>query len=206
MLRWLNSLFTSKAPLVAPETNRPIGPPPRGFVPPASFSFEEDFYCQQELLPAANLDFLAQEVAKIQTQLAAETSELGFDSCYQRPPVPFPTAELRIPAEELRAVLAATGARRFDRVLVWSDRERRPCPGTYGYGRADQYALLFETRQDLVQRLWLQINHLPEPEQPVLQAMLTELGRRYDLRLMDWDALQLIVLTDAPAVAGHLAQ
>lgn len=202
MLRWLASLFAPKAP---PAINRPIGPPPRGFVPPSSFVYEEDDHCQREFFPAANAGFLAHKVVAVEEHWAAEYSDSGFGSIHQRPAPPFPLAALNISLEALSAVLRGAGARHYPRVIVRAGPERLLIPEGHAFG-SDAAAVVCVVKAGLVQLLWLQFGALPAAERLGLAALLVALGQRYSLLLADWETPQVVALADAAAVVQYLAE
>lgn len=202
MFRWLRSLFTAPPPTPAVP-----GPPPRGFVPPSSFVAHEDCCQQHELLPRANAAFLAEEVAREQAHFEREYSPTGFNSIYQRQPLPFSLAGQRIPADELLMTLGQLPLRRYQRVFLRSASgpEQFFIPAAQAFG-SDDSALVVEVQDGWVQALWVaERSAWNAPRRLILQEPLLLLGQRYELVLMDWQAPQLINLADAAALTRYVA-
>lgn len=100
--------------------------------------FHEDDYCQQELLPAAALDWCSRELGEIDRFSEAHRAAdgAGWTDLYVRPNAPAELLALRITREEVAAALGPL-LPEFDRVLTGYSSFREECRNSSAWGTGE---------------------------------------------------------------------
>lgn len=168
---------------------------------PKSVFYHEDEYLQIEILPTENLNRLQKEAQEVADFSKKHKSGEGYTDMYVRQEAWISLSHRRIQADELEQILISFTHLRAPLVTTGIRPGEFTSKNTIGFGK--NYQGLFYNHEDhIVQNIWVS-NSLPFEEKTSKEVLLN-LGRKWNLLLMDWFRLVIIDLQDPLAVERYL--
>lgn len=163
-----------------------------------SIFYHEDDFCQLEILPRENMtDLLAQA-----DNIADFTAEHGNTDIYIRDESKLRLRDRKIRKAELETVLSKLTEKKHTEVATgYGSAYRIKSANTIGYGH-DYSAIYFDHEDDRVKNIWL-TNLFGLNYQNTVEV-LWELGKKWNLILMDWNSSQLIDLSSKEKIRNYL--
>lgn len=166
--------------------------------------FHEDDYCQIQLLPLENWEYLILEADKINRFGIEHAAGTGFSDIYLRPPAPRKLSERQITVNDIEQILNKSELTRFDEISTgYGVSYRELCDNTTGYG-GKAYVLLYDFKNDIVENIWMLIRGRDDTAKEKFGKALFELGQRHNLVLMDWSQSALTDLRHIDAINDYL--
>lgn len=150
----------------------------------ADVFFHEDDYCQVELQPVENADFIKQQLDEIHDFSEVHQAENGgWTDMYVR-------SEPEISLDEeitLTAFDAVMGklAPKFDKVLTGYSSYREECPNVIGYG-TDFVKVFAEHKDGLIQKIWLDYYLETDEIVQTVYQYVKAITDKFDLLFVDW--------------------
>ncbi|MDO6433495.1 hypothetical protein Q4E93_22975 [Flavitalea sp. BT771] len=174
---------------------------PSEYVP----SFWEDDYCQIEIVPLENIEFIKKQVGQIEDLSAKSRNGDGFTDIFVRGQLPTPTIskEIRVDYLEWRlssCQLSKAKSIRFD------GRKIMDCQtgNTKAFGFPN-FTIFFDTEGEFVKNIWIHIgNIVSAPQFDTIQAALHALGEECEVILIDWNSSELFDLADKTRIGKYL--
>ena len=164
--------------------------------------YHEDDFCQIQLLPAENLSWLLEEAENVADFAEVHFVGGGYSDLLTRTGAKVALRERKIPVAELDLILNKLQTTRHTEITTgYGERYRIASPHTIGYGH-DYSAIYFDFKNDLVENIWMTNIFALDSEH--LKSVLLELGKKWNLFLMDWNALKLIDLRNEQQVIQYL--
>jgi hypothetical protein len=166
--------------------------------------FHEDDYCQVEVLPASARDYCLAEMGRIDEFAAAHWDGVGFTAMYARGEPAVPLASLGTSLTEWDSALGPL-APRFTQVLTGYSSHREPCSSVVGWGFSDGEAVFAAIGEgNGVGPVWLSLDGVTAERVGVWSHLLRSLPHAEELLLADWNASQVVLLADEPALEAYL--
>ncbi len=167
----------------------------------------EDDYCQVEIIPIANKNFIQEQIRQIEKTIEQTATELGFTEPVERSSMPATTL-----SHELRVDALVYNLTEFDlqqaKYIEYETRELidTSTAKTKAFGFSD-CTIFFDTKDsELVNNIWLRRDTKIATEHiPPLTSTLYQLGESYELLLVDWNSLELIDLVDLRQIRRYLS-
>ena len=159
--------------------------------------FHEDDYCQQEILPAAALDFCRSEIVEID-EFASEhraPDGAGWTEAFLRDDSPAKLSDLGITAEQFRAIIREH-LPEIPVVYTGYGEYRERCEQTSGFGfHADCIIYADWDEAGIVEHIWTGIFTTDETELAAVISAVQSLGKQFPLLYVDW-AWSFVTLID----------
>lgn len=147
--------------------------------------FHEDDYCQVELQPIENADFIQQQLNEIHNfSVAHQTENGGWTDMYIRsePETTLDTKTITLTAfDELMCQVAP----KFDKVLTGYSSYREECPNVVGYG-TDVVKVFAEHKDGLIQAIWLDYYLETDEIVQTVYQYVKAITDKFDLLFVDW--------------------
>jgi len=165
--------------------------------------FHEDDFRQIELIPKENFD-----QAKSQSNEILEFSEKNFDgigytNIYIRNDNNIHLQVRKISVEELDELLLKIGFYKVPKVITGYGQDYRViASNTIGFGQ-DYAAIYYDFQENIVTNIWLTQPYNINMEKII--SFLEEVGKKWDLLLADWEATEIIDLSDKEAIINYLS-
>ncbi len=177
------------------EVNGPI---------PGTLFFHEDDYCMVELTPIENLKWLKQEMEEADEFSEKHFVGNGWTSMYVVKERAFKLLSRDIDPGKLIEIIDKTGFPRAPAVTTgYGSTAREDCPNTFGFGK-NYSVIYFNTRQNKVDRIWF--TNLFSMEKEKIVDLLYEIGKEWNLILIDWFQRTVINLADKEAIIKYYDQ
>ncbi len=163
--------------------------------------FHEDDLNQVDIIPEQNYANTVEQMEGIPPQ---EEGAIGFTSCIVREQTPINISELKINSEGLKNHLTSQCTQAFGTVKTGYGSYVEIVENTVAFG-FDKYAIVVASQDDIVNNLFL-IDYYPSKDvhsKPIL-PVLHELGVKYSLILVDWNACAIVRLNDNTAIQDYL--
>lgn len=168
---------------------------------PGTLFYHEDDYCMVELRTIENLKWLQQELDE-----ASEFSEKHFDGygwtkMYVGKEEAVKLYSRKINPTKLLEVINKTGFTQAPAVTTgYGQTAREDCPNTFGFGK-DYSAVYFSTMFESVDKIWF-TNMFSLDREKVID-LLYEVGREWNLILVDWFKHKIVSLADKDAIKNY---
>lgn len=169
--------------------------------------FWEDDFCQIEVVPNENKEFILKTLAKICDLANQSSTGFGFTEIFGRGEMPVPTFSREIRADYLEKLL--TGFE-FEKAksIRYNHREIIDCETgpTKAYGFPN-FTVFFDTDGEFVKNIWLSIDRVVSGTQyDSLKSALYSLGEECEMVLVDWNGLELFDLRDKTQIGQFLGE
>jgi methyltransferase-like protein len=160
--------------------------------------YHEDDFCQIEIVPKENVSDLLKQADNI----ADFKAEKGYWDIYVREENKVSLKSRKIEKTELEKILTELGTKKHTEVITgYGSNYRVKSENTIGYGKKYS-AVYFDFENDKVQNIWITnifgINH------DKVVDVLSNIGKKWNLVMMDWNRSELIDLTNKEMINKYL--
>ncbi|MBO9591419.1 MAG: hypothetical protein J7599_00835 [Niabella sp.] len=168
-------------------------------------SFCEDDYCQIEIVPYANKEYILKTFKQIEKLANNSKTDFGFTEIYGRRQMPVTTFCKETRIHYLEALLSGFEFEKAKSINYNSqkilDCEVGPIKG-HGFSA---FTIFFDTEDVFVKNIWLSISLIVDVKQyGLVESALHCLGEDCDMTLVDWNSLKLFDLKDRKQVNEYL--
>ncbi|MCX6180576.1 MAG: hypothetical protein NT150_01435 [Bacteroidetes bacterium] len=168
-------------------------------------SFWEDDYCQIEIVPFENKEFILDQTEQIADLANRSKTEFGgFTETFGRGSMPAKTISKEIRVDYLEHALKgfefqkAKNIRYETKVLDGETRKVK----AFGIS---SFTIFFDIENEFVKNMWVSINLIVSVKDfKNISSALYELGESCELVLIDWNSLELYDLRDKTQVNKYL--
>lgn len=177
------------------------GTDPNEYIP----SFWDDDYCQIEIVPVENIDFITKQIGKIDDLSAKSRDGLGFTDIFVRGQMPTPTISKEVRVDYLERTLMSFQFPKAKHIR-FDGREILDCEtGDTRASGFSNFTIFFDTQGDFVKNIWIDIGLIVSaPQFDIIQAALYTLGEECELVLIDWNSSELFDLADKTQIEKYL--
>ena len=174
---------------------------PNEYVP----SFWEDDYCQIEIVPSENREFIQKQSGQIDQLASSSRTDYGFTETFGRGPMPVTTVSKEIRVDYFEKTLTDFKFQKA-RHIRYDKSEILNCEvgKTKAFGFSN-FTIFFDTEDEFVKNIWLDIGLIVSaPQFDLIQDTLYTLGEDCELALIDWNSLRLYDLADRRQIQDYL--
>lgn len=168
-------------------------------------SFWEDDYCQIEIVPSKNRDFIQKQAQQIDKYAAKSRTAYGFTETFGRSSMPVTTLSKEIKVDYFEKILTDFKFQKA-RYIRYNKSEILNCETgkTKAFGFSN-FTIFFDTEDKFIKNVWV-ITELivSAPQFDLIQDTLYTLGEECELVLIDWNCLQLCDLADRNKIQDYL--
>jgi len=170
-----------------------------------SIFFHEDDYCQIQLTLNDNLSSLQKEAEEILGFAEKHIDGAGFTDIKVRDEETHKLVERQIKPTDIESVITNAGFEEVPKVFTgYGQSYRVELKDTKAFGK-NGFAIFFDYRDNSVEHIWIEYDWENEQsDKEKFAVCLSELGRKWNLLLMDWNQLKLVDLTDSIATKSYL--
>jgi len=164
--------------------------------------FHEDDYCQIELIPYENFNELIKQADNISEFSSTNFVGDGWADMMVREGQKIKLYERGIPIVKLEEVLKKLNTQKHTYVETgYGSNYRVKSKNTIGFGKS--YSAIYCNYSDRkVENIWMTNISLFNNEK--VEEVLFQIGKKWDLLLMDWEASQLIDLKNRDQIKNYL--
>ena len=160
--------------------------------------YHEDDFCQIEIVPKENLSDLLKQADNI----ADFTAEKGYSDIYVREENKVSLKSREIEKTELEKLLTELGTEKHTEVITgYGSDYRVKSENTIGYGK-EYSAVYFDFENDKVKNIW--ITNLFGLNHDRVVDVLSKIGEKWNLVLMDWNRSELIDLSNKEMINKYI--
>ncbi|WP_343304641.1 hypothetical protein AAHN97_24015 [Chitinophaga niabensis] len=194
------SFFSFLKSLLSKQLPAP-GIAPNEYVP----SFWEDDYCQIEIVPLENGEFIRKQVGHIEDFSAKSWDGSGFTDIFVRDDLPTPTISKEIRTDYLETTLLNLKFIRAN-YIRFDGKQMLNCKtgNTKAFG-FPEFTIFFDTQGEFVKNIWIDISLIVSvPQFGIIEAALYTLAEECELVLIDWNSSELFDLADKSQIEKYL--
>tara|TARA_B100000768_G_C11090911_1_gene294903 strand:- start:53 stop:610 length:558 start_codon:yes stop_codon:yes gene_type:complete len=169
--------------------------------------FHEDFYCQVELLPIENLEYLNNENVEVNNFSQEHLDGNGFTDLYERNNNKFDTASKSIDISEFTSEMDNSPFNKVDKVYTGYSSKGELCKNIIAYN-LDKSEIFCEFEGNKIKNLFIQgfrFNKDSQNKKELIQT-LNQLSNKWNLLLNDWDLCEVINLKDIQAIDLYISE
>ena len=160
--------------------------------------YHEDDFCQIEIVPKENLSDLLKQADNI----ADFSAENGYSDIYVREENKVSLKSREIDKTELEKLLTELGTEKHTEVITgYGSDYRVKSENTIGFGK-EYSAVYFDFENDKVKNIW--ITNLFGLNNDKVVDVLSKIGEKWNLVLMDWNSSELIDLSNKEMINKYL--
>ncbi|GAA4976335.1 hypothetical protein [Algibacter aquimarinus] len=160
--------------------------------------YHEDDFCQIEIVPKENLPDLLKQADNI----ADFSTENGYSDIYVREENKVSLKNRQIDKTELEKLLTELGTEKHTEVITGYGSEYRvKSENTIGFGK-EYSAVYFDFENEKVKNIW--ITNLFGLNNDKVIDVLSKIGEKWNLVLMDWNSSELIDLSNKEMINKYL--
>ena len=177
------------------------GTDPNEYVP----AFWDDDFCQIEIVPKENKEFIEQQIGQIDDFSAKSKVDGGFTDIFVRGKMPTPTISKELRADYLEKTLLSFQFLKAKRIR-FDGREILDCEtgDTRAFGFSN-FTIFFDIQGEFVKNIWIDIHLIVSaPQFDTIQAALYTLGEECELVLIDWNSSELFDLAYKNQIEKYL--
>lgn len=160
--------------------------------------YHEDDFCQIEIVPKENLSHLLKEADNI----ADFSAENGYSDIYVREENKVRLKSREIDKTELEKLLTELETEKHTEVITgYGSDYRVKSENTIGFGK-EYSAVYFDFENGKVENIW--ITNLFGLNHDKVVDVLSKIGEKWNLVLMDWNSSELIDLSNKEMINKYL--
>ena len=160
--------------------------------------YHEDDFCQIEIVPKENLSDLLKQADNINDF----TAENGYSDIYVREENKVSLKTKQIDKSELENLLTKLGTEKHTEITTgYGSDYRVKSENTIGFGK-DYSAVYFDFDNELVNNIW--ITNLSGLNNENVVNVLSEIGEKWNLVMMDWNRSELIDLSNKKMIEKYI--
>ncbi|WP_324673598.1 hypothetical protein [Hymenobacter sp. GOD-10R] len=179
----------------------PVPVDPNGYLP----SFWEDDYCQIEIVPWENKEFIEEQIRRTNNSTVKLRDEHGFTKIFERSSMPITSLSKEFRIDYWENALVGFGFIKA-KYIRYDSGEIIDCKksNTKAYGFTN-FTIFFDIEDEFVKNIWLSIGVLDSAKQfETIKLALYCLGEEYEFILIDWNSLELIDLRNRVKIDKYL--
>lgn len=168
-------------------------------------AFWDDDYCQIEIVPKENKEFVMKQIGQIEDLSAKSKVDYGFTDIFVRGKMPFPTVSKELRADYLEKTLLSFRFQKAKRIR-FDGRDILDCEtgDTRAFGFSN-CTVFFDIQDEFVKNIWIDIHRIDSsPQFDDILAALYTLGEECGLVLIDWNSSALFDLADKSQIERYL--
>lgn len=155
----------------------------------------EDDYCQIQILPFENLEFIHSQMEEIFGFRNENFNENGVEKIYVRKNPNFPLISKKISCKDLESLILHSKFEKIKNVNIGYGNTYINSKN-FGFG-TEKCAILFECEENKVKTIWLKFYWIAtDNEKENLTKLLIEFGEIWNLILVDWNQCVVVELTE----------
>jgi hypothetical protein len=168
-------------------------------------SFWEDDFCQIEIVPAENRDFIQKQSENIDELASASRTDYGFMETFVRGPMPVTTVSKKIRVDYFEKKLTDLKFQKARRIRYGKSEILNCETGrTKAFGFSN-FTIFFDTMDEFVKNIWVDTGLIVSvPQFDLIQDALYTLGEECEFVLIDWNSLRLLDLADRKQIQDYL--
>ena len=169
-----------------------------------SLFFHEDDYCQVQLTMKENWTYLQKEAEEVFGFAMEHFEGSGFTDIKARGEMPCKLSDRQISVNDIESIIARSTISRITKVWTgYGQSHREELKSVHAHGKRG-CAIFYDFRDSIVEHIWLDYHwgNLPADRQS-FSSCLIDMGRKWNLVLMDWNQLKLVDLTDIAAIQKY---
>nr|WP_315221646.1 hypothetical protein [uncultured Flavobacterium sp.] len=172
-----------------------------GYLP----SFWEDDYCQIELAPFENKDYILKTFREISDLTNNSKTDFGFTETFCRGQMHIKTYSKEIRIEYLEKLFTSFEFEKAKSINYDSHKILNCEIGpTKAYGFPN-FTIFFDTEEEFVKNIWMSISLIVSVRQfDLIKSALYCLGEECEMVLIDWNSLKLFDLRDSTQIDKYL--
>jgi hypothetical protein len=172
--------------------------PKKEFRAKGTIFYHEDDFCQIEIVPKENLAELLKQADNINDF----TAENGYSDIYVREENKVSLKTKQIDKSELENLLAKLGTEKHTEIITgYGSDYRVKSENTIGFGK-DYSAVYFDFDNELINNIW--ITNLSGLNNENVVNVLSEIGEKWNLVMMDWNSSELIDLSNKEMIEKYI--
>lgn len=172
-----------------------------GYLP----SFWEDDYCQIEVVPFENKEYILKTINQINDLADNSRTEFGFTETFGRGQMPVTTFSKEFRIDYFQQLLISF---EFEKAksIKYESHKILDCETdlikAFGF---TNFTMFFDTEEEFVKNIWLSINLIVSVKQyDLIKSVLYSLGEECEMILIDWNSLELFDLRDKNQIEKYL--
>lgn len=165
----------------------------------------ENNYCQIEIVPAENENFILKQSEQIGELASKSGAEYGFTESVERGAMPVPTMLKKIRVEYLENILNNLQFHKANHIRYQANKIF-DCESskTKAYGFSN-FTIFFDIEREFIKNIWIDVGLIVSaPQFELIQEAFYALGTECKLILIDWNSLELLYLTDKNQIQKYL--
>ena len=168
-------------------------------------AFWEDDYCQVEIVPFENKEFILKQARQIDELAGKSKNDYGFSEIFGRDEMLTATISKKIRIDYLENTLTSFQFQkakhiRYDKGTILNCETGK----TKAFGFSN-FTIFFDTEDELVKNIWIDIGLIVSVKQfDLIESALHSLGQKCGLILIDWNSLKLFDLADKTQIQNYL--
>lgn len=166
-----------------------------------SIFYHEDDYRQVEIVPAENFEELIKQAENVEDFSNKHFDGIGYTDMVIREENKITLKQRGITPNELDSMLSKLPIQKFDKVSTGIRPGEMMSENTIGYG-GNYNGIFFDFKSNAVTGIW--IAGSLDIDGHILTEILNEIGKKWNLLLMDWNSLELIDLKNKDQIAEYL--
>ncbi|MGE9311641.1 hypothetical protein ACLOAU_08345 [Niabella sp. CJ426] len=168
-------------------------------------SFWEDDYCQIEIVPIENKEYIIKTIEQINDLADKSGTDSGFTETFVRGQMPTTTFSKEIRTDYLQQLLTGFEFEKAKKINYDSHKILDCETGIIKAFGFSNFTVFFETQEDFVRNIWLSINLIVSVKQyDLIKSALHSLGEECEMVLVDWNSLELFDLRDINLIDKYL--
>ena len=168
-------------------------------------SFWEDDYCQTEIIPIENKEFVLDQLNQIQSIASNSKNSLGYNKSFERRFAPVDTLSKRINSNTLERTFSEFQFLKAEKI-IYNNSEVLDChKGNIKANGFSDFIIFYETDNEWVSNIWIHIGLIVSVSQfKLIESALLSLGLNHSLLLIDWQDSLYVDLTDKIEIRNYL--
>ncbi len=166
-----------------------------------SIFYHEDSFCQVEVLPKENYNELIKEAESIKGFSDNSFDGVGYKDIVVRNNPYLELKQRKINPVELDAIISKYPLKKYTNITTGIKPGEIVSKNTIGYSE-ENTKIFYDYDHNVVNNLWLIYPTLGKVE--VIVPILYEIGKKWDLLLMDWESSELINLSNKEEIENYI--
>ena len=164
--------------------------------------YHEDDYCMIELTPKENIQALKEESDTINAKAEKNFDGNGYKDIHVIKDDRVKLDIRKINPTDLEKIIDKTGLKKAALVTTgYGQTYREESKNTFGFGK-DYSVIYYSVKDNVVDRIWFTNPSSLDKQKTV--SCLSEIGKKWDLVLMDWFQTRIVDLSDKNGIDKYL--
>ncbi|WP_018343735.1 hypothetical protein [Cytophaga aurantiaca] len=167
--------------------------------------FWEDDYCQIEIVPFENRDFILAQSTKINTVIEQSKIQFGFTEIFGRESMPANTVSKEIRIDYFENLLVESGFQKSRYIQYETSKMLDSNVSKTKAYTCSNFILFFDVEGEFINNIWLTFGLIVSVTQyNCIETLLHSLGNECDMILIDWNSTMLIDLKEKNQINEYL--